>query len=69
VLIFIPFPFTQVPGRTVTFTRVNGTVSISTNTRLLNQYPCTRSISIHEVMTKAQGHDVIEFKMIRYNYC
>ena len=30
--------------RAVTFTRVNGTVSISTNKRLQNQYPCTRSI-------------------------
>ena len=26
------------------FTHVNGTVSINTNKRLLNQYPCTRSI-------------------------
>jgi len=30
--------------RAVTFTLVNETASISTNTRLLNQYPCTRSI-------------------------
>ena len=43
-------------------TRVNGTLSISTNKRLLNQYPCTRYILIDEVMTYAPVHDVVEFK-------
>ena len=36
--------YTYIGPRSVTFTRVNETVSISTNKRLQNQYPCTRPI-------------------------
>ena len=66
-LSFLPRSCTVIAAistRAIMFTRVNGTVLISTNQRLQFQYPCTRSIS-NTWGIKTKPHSSLDFSLIK----